>query len=121
MKKVVIIEDDTQAQETYQSILAQHNFQVFPATTGQLGLQLARSEKPSVIILDLMLPDNLSGLAVLDKIKKDTSTKSIPVIVISSLHTSKDLALSRGASDFLSKTNTSIDDLVAKISQYAQN
>jgi len=60
------------------------NFNVICADNGKDGLKLARQIKPDIIILDIIMP-GLDGFAVLEKLKKDDKTISIPVIMLSGL------------------------------------
>ena|SRR5689334_18784205 len=119
VKKIVIIEDDTDAQEVYQTVLSEHHFQPFFATSGQLGLQLIKSEKPHLIILDLMLPGILTGMDVLGAIRKYPALVPIPVLVVTNLLSEKTRAIEAGATDFVGKMTTSLDELVKIIEKYA--
>ena len=66
------------------ALLSNSNCQLSEADNATQGLRLARELRPDVIILDLAMPD-LSGFEVLDQLKSDPATKSIPVVI----HTSK--------------------------------
>jgi signal transduction histidine kinase/CheY-like chemotaxis protein len=81
---VLIIDDDEVSRYLVRSILANEHFRFTEATAGLPGLQRAREMKPDIIILDLKMPD-LSGFEVLKRLKSDTETSRIPVII----HTSK--------------------------------
>ncbi|KKS82425.1 MAG: ATP-binding region ATPase domain protein [Candidatus Gottesmanbacteria bacterium GW2011_GWC1_43_10] len=89
MKKVLVIEDDVNLQEVYQEFLATEKLSVFIASTGQLGMQMARSEQPHLIILDIMLPGAINGLEVLKKLKEESDLKQIPVLVLTNLSTAR--------------------------------
>lgn len=115
MKTIVIIEDDTDAQEVYQKILARHNFRTFFASTGQLGLQLIQAELPHAIILDLMLPGSLSGMEVMKAIKSHPALTAIPIVVVTNLSSEKENAFAHGATSFLVKATTSTDELIKEI------
>jgi CheY-like chemotaxis protein len=62
-------------------IEAQEGYEIMEAAGGQEAIALVRTERPHIIILDLMMPD-LDGFAVLEAIKADKTTRSIPVIVV---------------------------------------
>ena len=62
-------------------IEAQEGYEILEAAGGQEAIALVRTERPHIIILDLMMPD-LDGFAVLESIKADKTTRSIPVIVV---------------------------------------
>ena len=79
--RVAIIDDSAQARTLTRRILqSQGDFTIFEADSGRVGLELCRREKPDLIILDLMMPE-MDGFAVLDGLRADPSTTSIPVIV----------------------------------------
>ena len=85
-KKIVLLIDD---EMDYCALLKMHlsfigNFEVVCAGNGNDGLKLARRIKPDIILLDVIMP-GLDGFAVLEKLKKDDKTISIPVIMLSGL------------------------------------
>ena len=118
MSKVLIVEDDSQLQVIYQKKLSREGHEVFLATTGQEGLQLAISKKPDIILLDVMLPGGQNGFDILEQIKRDNSLKSTPVLILTNLDTEQETALSIGASDYIIKANTSLDEMTAKVNKY---
>ena len=70
---------------TYVTTLLETNgFEPLSAGDGEAGLELARSEKPSLIILDIMMP-KMSGLVMFHELKKDPGLKEIPVIMVSAI------------------------------------
>ncbi|MEW5990055.1 MAG: ATP-binding protein [Chloroflexota bacterium] len=80
---VLYIEDNLSNLRLIERILARHpDVELVSATTGELGLELATSRRPDVILLDLHLPD-LPGRDVLRRLRSRPATRSIPVIVIS--------------------------------------
>jgi len=111
---VLIVDDDEVSRYVIKSILANQQFRFIEATDGKQGLQKANDGRPDAIILDLRMPD-LSGFEVLDQLKMNPDTASIPVIV----HTSKVLddnekrALENAVS-ILSKDTTSRESALAK-------
>ena len=109
LKKVVLlIEDSRFARLANQRALTRSGFEVIATDDGQGVVDLARKNQPDVILLDLMLP-NVTGIQVLRLLKTDSQTRSIPVIVVSSLSQRNKSALLRdGAADMLEKT----DDLL---------
>ena len=85
MKKILVIEDDASLLKAYQEMFNPDEFRVIGASTGQEGLALTGSEKPDIILLDLMLPGGMNGFDVLERLKADPATKPIPVIVLTNL------------------------------------
>lgn len=78
--KILIIEDDPLNLKTLQQSLTPH-YQIITANDGKLGLKLAKTEKPNLIILDLMLP-NIDGLKITRLLKFDTHYQHIPIIIL---------------------------------------
>ncbi|MDZ7370506.1 MAG: ATP-binding protein [candidate division KSB1 bacterium] len=80
VKKILIIDDEETARYLLKGHLAGGNFTVFEAENGGQGLSLAQSELPDVIFLDLLMP-GMTGFEVLERLKGDAATASIPVII----------------------------------------
>jgi signal transduction histidine kinase/CheY-like chemotaxis protein len=81
---VLLVDDDRTSRYLLSGLLSGSNCRVSEAQDATQGLRMASELKPDVIILDLSMPD-LSGFEVLDRLKTDPATKSIPVVI----HTSK--------------------------------
>lgn len=118
MKKILFIEDEPSLQEAVVQILKVSNpdIQVFSALDGEAGLQVARQEKPNLILLDLILPKK-GGIEVLKELRTDDITKDIPVIVLTNLETPEHIqeVLSLGATTYLIKANYKLQEIQQKI------
>src|SRR6185436_964865 len=79
---VLIVEDEPTAADLLRHYLEASGCRVVMATTGDRALELARTLRPAAITLDIQLPDG-DGLAVLARLKTDSTTRRIPVIVVS--------------------------------------
>lgn len=101
---ILIIEDDPDIVELLQYNLEKEGFPVRTAGDGETGLQAARRYKPGMILLDLMMP-GMDGLEVCQHLKRDPSTSSIPLMMITAKSQESDVVagLELGADDFLSK------------------
>ncbi len=121
MKKILIIEDESALQKTLGEILSQQGYEVLSALNGEVGLKLAQSKKPDLILLDLILP-KIHGFDVLKKIKDNPETREIPVIVLTNLESIEDIkkAMELGATTYLVKANYSLKELTIKINQAFQ-
>lgn len=109
MKKILIVEDDTNINNLIKELLLENNYEVISAYSGTEALTLLEKENIDLILLDLMLP-GLSGENLITKIK------SIPIIVLSAKINPEDKinCLLNGANDYITKPfNT--DELLARI------
>ncbi|WP_202413475.1 HAMP domain-containing protein [Duganella sp. CY15W] len=98
---VLIIEDDERFSQIVLGFAREQNFKGIVTMQGDSALSLARDYLPSAILLDLDLPD-IDGFTVLDRLKRDPSTRHIPVHVMSSLR-ERERALRLGAISYLNK------------------
>ncbi|MFS2003083.1 HAMP domain-containing protein [Duganella sp. CT11-25] len=98
---VLIIEDDERFSKIVLGFAREKNFKGIVTMQGDSALSLARDYLPSAILLDLDLPD-IDGFTVLDRLKRDPSTRHIPVHVMSSLR-ERERALRLGAISYLNK------------------
>lgn len=114
--KVLIIEDDKFISSVYESELHQQNIEVGIAFDGIDGLEKAKTIKPDLILLDLILP-KLNGFEVLKELKNDPETKNIPVIVNSVLSQPSDIKeiTDLGAAKYLTKDNNSLQQVIKEI------
>ena len=103
-KKVLVIEDDPTAARLLSHFLAESGHDVIVAGQADAGLRLARFERPDLITLELILP-RTDGFQVLEKLREDPATASIPVFVISSLSREEDVirAIDLGAAEYFTK------------------
>lgn len=103
--KVLIVEDDQLIQRMYSKIFTFEKYEVITASDGEEGLEKARATKPTIILLDVMMP-KMNGMQVLEKLKADPDTKHIPVIILSNLAGENDIetALSKGAVKYIIKS-----------------
>jgi HAMP domain-containing protein/CheY-like chemotaxis protein/signal transduction histidine kinase len=98
---VLIIEDDERFAKVVLDYAREKNFKGIVTHKGDSALSLARDYLPSAILLDIDLPD-IDGFTVLDRLKRDPSTRHIPVHVMSSLR-ERERALRQGAISYLNK------------------
>lgn len=105
MAKILIIEDDPLMSRMYQKIFKFEGYDVEVAGNGEEGLSKAKSVKPTLILLDIMMP-KMNGLQVLEHLKADSTTKAIPVVALTNLagQNDADKALSLGAVKYIIKS-----------------
>ena len=102
-KKILVV-DDSQTQRTiYTEILKDHGYEVYTANDGVKGLEAARKTQPDVIITDISMPE-MDGIEMVAKLKRDETTKYIPVICASAtfqdLETKMRALLEAGAEEY---------------------
>lgn len=116
MAKILITEDDLLMSRMYQKIFTFEGYEVVIAADGEEGLEKARTEKPSMILLDVMMP-KLNGLQVLEKLKMDPELKSIPVIMLTNLAGQQDAeaAMSKGAVKYIVKSEYEPKQIVTMV------
>lgn len=115
-KKILIIEDDRFLRELIARKLSNEGFSVLEAVDGEEGEKKIKSEKPELILLDLILP-GIDGFEVLSKIKQDPVLATIPVIILSNLGQKEEIekGLKLGAVDFLVKAHFTPAEIIEKI------
>jgi two-component system phosphate regulon response regulator PhoB len=102
--RILIIEDDRDIVEMIRYNLKEEGYQTIHAFDGEKGIELAKTGKPDIIILDLMLP-TIDGFEVCRTLKQQQSTARVPIIILSakSRETDKVVGLELGADDYVTK------------------
>lgn len=103
-KKVLIIDDEKLLVKSTCMALKYQGFETEGALDGPLGLDAAANSAPDIILLDIMMP-GMDGWQVLEKLKKQESTRGIPVVVFTAREQANGTALARerGAVDYVTK------------------
>jgi len=119
MAKILFIEDDPLLVKIYSTRLSADGFEVLSAENGEEGLQMAETQTPALIVLDIMMP-RLDGFSVLEKLRASEKTKNTPILVYSNLGQEDEIARAKkmGATDFIIKANLSPTEMIAKIKEY---
>lgn len=120
--KILIAEDDTFFQKFYSAKLQEKGFEIVVAVDGEEAIQKVTEVKPDLVLLDIIMPKK-DGFEVLAALKSSDATKSIPVIVFSSLGQEQDVkkALQLGALDYVNKGFYNIDLLFEKIAKFIKS
>jgi len=104
MKKVLIIEDDIALRENTAELLELSNYNVLTAPNGKVGIEKAQTEKPDIIVCDIMMPE-VDGYGVLEALSLHAETNHIPFIFLSAKTEHKEVrkGMDMGADDYLTK------------------
>lgn len=115
-EKLLIVEDEEATRETWTEFFENAGYQVVQAGDGQEALEVARTERPSLVLLDLRLP-KLDGYQVCQRLKGDPLTSDTPIIMITAFLTGASdtvRGIEYGADDYLNKP-VDLDVLAARV------
>jgi len=115
LAKVLLVEDNEMHRDMLSRRLARRGFEVVFAVDGQQGVELARSEKPDIILMDMNLPV-MDGWEATRRVKSDDSTRNVPVIGLTAhaMSGDREKALEAGCDDYDTKP-IDFDRLIGKI------
>ncbi len=113
---VLIIEDDATLAQMYGAKFEAEGYTVLHAGDGQAGLEMAKSERPDAILLDIMMP-KVDGFAALKEIRATKALAKTPVVMLTNLAQDEDIEKGRvlGADDYFVKANQTPSEIVAKV------
>ncbi|MFA5926792.1 MAG: response regulator [Patescibacteria group bacterium] len=116
MAKILVVDDDMILREMYEARLKEGGYEIISASDGEEALQKASSEKPSVILLDIMMP-KVNGIDVMKKLREDEETAGIPVILLTALvrEIDKVKEMMRDTDAYLIKSEVMPGEVVEKI------
>jgi CheY-like chemotaxis protein len=115
-RKVLIVDDEPNVRRLSRTILSK-KFDVFEAENGIQAIEMAKAQKPDIILMDMMMP-KMDGLTACQAIRNDPEIKSIPIIMVTAVGFELNMKLSQqmGSNGYLTKP-FSPQDLLAKIAQ----
>jgi len=115
MTRVLLVEDNEMNRDMLSRRLTRRGFEVIFAVDGQQGVDLARRERPDIILMDMSLPV-LDGWEATRRVKADDATRSVPVIGLTAhaMSGDREKALEAGCDDYDTKP-VELDRLIGKI------
>ena len=115
---VMLVEDDEFLSDIYHKKFEMEGFKISSADNGEKGLEEIKKRMPDIVLLDILMP-KMDGFTVLEKLKEDSATKKIPVILLTNLGQKDDVekGLEKGAVDYLIKAHFKPSEVVAKIKE----
>ena len=112
--KILVVDDVPENVRLLEAVLIPRGYEVVSATNGAAALDLVASEKPDLILLDVVMPE-MDGYAVCERLREDDDTAVLPVIMVtSSIGPEKTRAIEAGADDFIPKPFNH-DELLVRI------
>src|SRR5260221_9840637 len=104
MKKILVIEDEPEMRRNITALLRYKKYEPIAAENGRVGVEMARREKPDLILCDVMMPE-LDGYGVLRALQADVNLALIPFIFLTAKGEKDDLrsGMNLGAEDYLTK------------------
>jgi DNA-binding NarL/FixJ family response regulator len=114
MKTILVIEDEPEMRRNLTTILRLEKFHPLPAANGRVGVQLAKTEKPDLILCDVMMTE-MDGYGVIAALRADAETVTIPFIFLTAKGEKPDIrtGMNLGADDYLTKPVAKADLLAA--------
>jgi len=112
---ILIVDDEQDLLDLIEYNLKQQGFEVLTADNGNRGIQIARDEKPNLVLLDVMMPQ-MDGIEVCDRMREDPGLKNIPIIFLTARSDEKTEieGLNKGADDYITKP-ISTSKLISRI------
>ena len=110
MKKILVIEDEPEMRRNITTLLRYYDYEPVSAENGRVAVEMARREKPDLILCDVMMPE-LDGYGVLQALQADASLARIPFIFLTAKGEKDDLrsGMNLGADDYLTKPVVNAD------------
>jgi len=105
MKRVLIVEDQSDIRKLIRMTLEFEAYEIHEASDGASGLRMARAVMPSIVLLDVMMPGELDGLQVCQAIKADPKLRGVTVVLLTARGQARDQEAGRaaGADEYLVK------------------
>lgn len=106
MKKILIVDDQAEVRELVEVTLRIGDYQILQASNADEALAVARSERPDLMLLDVMMPNSsIDGFEVCRQLKADPATRGINIVMITARGQEKDIETGRlaGADDYFTK------------------
>jgi len=116
-KKILIVDDEPNIVMTLEFAFKKKNFEVFIARDGTEAIEITKREKPSVILLDIMMPQ-MDGYETLQKIREDPSLKKTKIVFLTAKNKTADVkkGMNLGADKYLTKP-FSVKKIIAEIEE----
>lgn len=116
--KILVVEDESSLQESLREFLTLEKFEVVSAFNGEEGVEKVQTEKPNLVLLDIILPKK-NGFEVLEFIRGNKDLEKTPVILLTNMERAEDVnkAFELGVTTYLVKSSYTLEDIAKKIKE----
>ena len=118
MKKILVVDDQLEVRELVSVTLRSDDYQVIQAESGEKAVEVARAEKPDLIIMDIMMPGEIDGIEATHIIKNDPETKDCQIVMLTSKgqQVDREKGFEAGADDYFVKPFSPLE-LIKKVEE----
>lgn len=118
MQKVILAEDDKLISASLVQAFTDAGFEAHPAYDGEEALAVAKEIHPDIMVLDIMMP-KLDGISVLWELKANPDLAKVPVVMLTNMSDADTISkiMEAGCTDYLLKSDQSVDQIVQKIKE----
>ncbi len=122
-KYILLVDDDPLLSRLYETTLKNAGYEVCTASNGEMALTEINKKKPNLALLDIMMP-KMNGIELLKRIKEDKNNENIKIIILTNMGRNTEEAKNArdmGANDHLIKSETSLKELLSRVSAVLGN
>ena len=118
MKKILIVDDREEVRDLVEATFSRGEYAILKGETGMQAIEIAKSEKPDLVLMDIMMPGPVDGLEATRAIKKDPNTRNCTIILLTAKgqNTDRQEGLDAGADEYFAKPFSPLE-LLRKVEQ----
>jgi CheY-like chemotaxis protein len=116
---ILVAEDHLDSRDALRALLEAFGYDVIEAVNGRQAVNLALELRPDLILMDIMMPE-LDGFEATRALRRDSRTRTTPIIAVTAMEGAQQLAMQAGASDYVRKP-VDIRRLVAKVHEWLES
>jgi len=118
MKNILIVDDQAEVRELVEVTLRVEDYRILQAESGEKAIEIARAEKPDLIIMDIMMPGSVDGLEATRFLKNDPETKDCKIIMLTAKgqEADREAGFEAGANDYFIKPFSPLE-LIKKVEE----
>ena len=115
--KILLVEDNETYRKVLKNVMMVSGFEVYEAENGQIGLELAKSQQPRLILTDIYMPV-MDGMTMMAEIKKDPALSKIPIVMLTNVQEELDRAVKSGAEEAILKSSLTPHQVIDVAKKY---